>query len=158
VTDHGLFSHTSSPSLCNSSRHKGKNVLYIISHDLPSDTQMIRTNFWVLRILGLLWDRNQRQTGAAKVRKILFVVKRRERLHGGMQQDPETGGPMGQVGNSFLAFFLIGWGQRYLSDANRRFLGRRSVSPANYNLLGIHGPPAVHPSFPSLWNNLGQIF
>jgi hypothetical protein len=25
-----------------------------------------------------------------------------------MQQDPETGGPMGQVGNSFLAFFLIG--------------------------------------------------
>jgi hypothetical protein len=48
----------------------------------------------------------QRQPPAAEVRKILFVEKRRERLHGGMQLDPETSGPIGQVGNwVFIAFF-----------------------------------------------------
>jgi hypothetical protein len=30
--------------------------------------------------------------------------KRRERLHGGMQQDPEAGGPVGQVENCLIAF------------------------------------------------------
>jgi hypothetical protein len=40
--------------------------------------------------------------------KILFVEKRRERLHGDMEGDPETRGPMGQVGNwVFIAHFCI---------------------------------------------------
>jgi hypothetical protein len=42
------------------------------------------------------------------VRKILFVEKRRERLHEGMLRDLETGGPVGQVGNwVFIAFFFF---------------------------------------------------
>jgi hypothetical protein len=37
--------------------------------------------------------------------KFLFVEKRGERLHGGMQGDLETSGPMGQVGNwAFITF------------------------------------------------------
>jgi hypothetical protein len=47
------------------------------------------------------------QTPAAEVGKILFVEKRRERLHGGMHEAPKTSGPVGQVGNwVFIAFFL----------------------------------------------------
>jgi hypothetical protein len=42
-------------------------------------------------------------------------------------------------------FFYIAGGLRCLSGANRCFLGRRSVSLANYLLLE---PPAVHPSIP----------
>jgi hypothetical protein len=42
------------------------------------------------------------QTRAAKVRKVLFVEKRKERLHGFMHQDPETSGPLGQLGNWVL--------------------------------------------------------
>jgi hypothetical protein len=42
-------------------------------------------------------DINNRWTRAAKVRKVLFAEKRKER-----QQDPETGGPLGQVGNQVL--------------------------------------------------------
>jgi hypothetical protein len=42
---------------------------------------------------------------AAEIRKILCVKKRRERLHGNMQRDQETSGPMGQVGDwVFIAF------------------------------------------------------
>jgi hypothetical protein len=53
---------------------------------------------------------------AAEVRKILFVEKRREKLHGGMQWDPETSGPVGQVGNwVFIAFFCIAQGWQCLS-------------------------------------------
>jgi hypothetical protein len=52
------------------------------------DKKMICRNFWVVRVLGLLLDRNQRRTGTAKVREILFVEKRKERLHGGMQRAP----------------------------------------------------------------------
>jgi hypothetical protein len=59
--------------------------------------------FW-----SALRDRKQRQTQAAEVRKVLVVEKRRERLHGGLQGDPETSDPMGQVGNWILyPLFLI---------------------------------------------------
>jgi homoaconitase/3-isopropylmalate dehydratase large subunit len=50
---------------------------------------------------------------------------------------------MGQVGNWVFIAFFIAQGWRCLSGANRSFLGRRSISLANYHLLG---PPAVHPS------------
>jgi hypothetical protein len=43
----------------------------------------------------------------------------------------------------FYSLFFIAGGWRYLSGANRCFLGRGSVSLANYYLLG---PPAVRPS------------
>jgi hypothetical protein len=52
----------------------------------------------VVRVFSLLLDRNQRQTLSAKVR-VLFVEKRKEKLHGVMQWDSETGGPLSQVGN-----------------------------------------------------------
>jgi hypothetical protein len=45
----------------------------------------------VVRVPGPLLDRNQRQTQAAKVREVLLVEKRNERVHGVMQQDPEPG-------------------------------------------------------------------
>jgi hypothetical protein len=47
-------------------------------------------------------DGNQRQTQATKVRKVLFAENRKERPHGVMQQDPETSGPLSQVGNQVL--------------------------------------------------------
>jgi hypothetical protein len=47
---------------------------------------------------------------------------------------------------SFTDVFCIAQGQRCLSVVDRHFLGRRSVSLANYHLLG---PPAVCPSIPS---------
>lgn len=59
----------------------------------------------MVRVLGLLLDRNRRQAQVAKVRKMLFIEKRKERLHGGMQWDLESGGPLGQVGNRVLYFF-----------------------------------------------------
>jgi hypothetical protein len=60
---------------------------------------MIHRNFWVVRVLGPLLDGNQRQTQAAKVRNILFVEKRKERLNGAMQRNLENIGPLCQVGN-----------------------------------------------------------
>jgi hypothetical protein len=39
---------------------------------------------------------------SSKVREVLFVEKRKERLHGIMKRNPETGGPLGQVGNWVL--------------------------------------------------------
>jgi hypothetical protein len=57
-----------------------------------------------------------------------------------MQEDPETSSPLGQVGYwVFIVFFCIAEGWRCLSG----LLGRRSVSLANYHLLGT---PAVCPS------------
>jgi hypothetical protein len=43
-------------------------------------TQMTHRNFQLLRVLGSALRMK------SEVRKILFVKKRRERLHGGMQQ------------------------------------------------------------------------
>jgi hypothetical protein len=55
--------------------------------------------FQVFRILGsTLKMKAWTFTSAAEVGKILFVEKRRERLHAGIQEDLETCGPMGQVG------------------------------------------------------------
>jgi hypothetical protein len=56
----------------------------------------------VVRVLGPLLDENQRWTPAAKFKKVLFVEKRKKRLHGVMQWDLETSGPLGQVGNWVL--------------------------------------------------------
>jgi hypothetical protein len=60
---------------------------------------LICRNFQVVRGLVPCLDGNQRWTPAAKVRKVLFADKRKERPHGVMHRDPETGGPLGQVGN-----------------------------------------------------------
>jgi hypothetical protein len=49
---------------------------------------LIYWNFWVVRVLVLLLDGNQRWTQAAKVRKVLFVEKRKERPHGGYAVGP----------------------------------------------------------------------
>jgi hypothetical protein len=60
---------------------------------------VIHRNFQVVRVLIPLLDGNQRQIRAAKVREVLFAEKRKERLCEVMQQNPETGGPLGQIGN-----------------------------------------------------------
>jgi hypothetical protein len=59
-------------------------------------------NFWVVSVLVQCLNGNQRQTQAAKVRKVLFAEKRKERLHEVMQQDPETSGLLSQVENQIL--------------------------------------------------------
>jgi hypothetical protein len=51
--------------------------------------------------------------------------------------------PWVRVGSGFYSLICIAWGWRCLSDANRHFLGRRSVSLTIYRLLG---PPEVRPS------------
>jgi hypothetical protein len=56
----------------------------------------------VVRVLVPLLDGNQRQTRAAKVKKVLFAEKRKERLHEVMQWDLEAGGLLSQVGNRVL--------------------------------------------------------
>jgi hypothetical protein len=99
-------------------------------------------NFRCSGFLGPLWEWKRRQIPTAEVRKILSVVKRRERLHGG-----EFQGSRWSVGHGrdwvFIVFFCIARGQRCLSGADRCFLGRRGVSLRTYHLLG---PPAVLPS------------
>jgi hypothetical protein len=60
-----------------------------------------------------------------------FYLQRREEkgFMWSLQGDSETSGPMGQDGDwVFIAFFYIAPGQRYLSGADRSFLGRRGVS------------------------------
>jgi hypothetical protein len=42
----------------------------------------------VVRALVLLFDGNQRWTQAAKVKKVLFAEKRKERAHGGHAEGP----------------------------------------------------------------------
>jgi hypothetical protein len=64
--------------------------------------ELIRSGAQVVRALVPLLGGNQRQTGAAKVREVLFVEKKKKRQHGVMQWDPETGGLLNQVGNWVL--------------------------------------------------------
>jgi hypothetical protein len=101
-------------------------------------------NFRCSGFLSPLWEWKHRWTAAAEVGKILFVEKRRERLHSGEcrgTRKPVV--PWVGLGIGFIAFLSIAWGQRCLSDADRSFLGRRGVSLTTYHLLG---PPAVRPS------------
>jgi hypothetical protein len=60
---------------------------------------------------------------------------------GGMQGNPETGGPMGPVGNWVLIAFLY-----CLREEKQKFPRKKKCLLANYHLLG---PPAVSPSEPS---------
>jgi hypothetical protein len=62
--------------------------------------------FWGVRVLFPCLDGNQRWTGAAKVRKVLFAENRKERLHGVMQRDPENGVPA-ESGSYFIAPWMI---------------------------------------------------
>jgi hypothetical protein len=56
----------------------------------------------VIRVLVPCLGGNQKPTRAAKVRKVLFAEKRKERPHEVMQQDLETGDLLNQVGNQVL--------------------------------------------------------
>jgi hypothetical protein len=70
--------------------------------------------------------------------KILFVEKKRERLHIG-----ECRGTRKPVilwvreVIEFCRLFCIAWGQRCLSGADRGFLQRKGVSLTTYHLLGL---------------------
>jgi hypothetical protein len=96
--------------------------------------------FQVLRVLGSTLRMKAQVDSSSRGWKDLICREGRERLHGGMQGDLETGGPLGQVGNWV---FIANRVEMSLSVANRSFLGRRSVSLVNYHLLE---PPAVCPS------------
>jgi hypothetical protein len=65
-------------------------------------------NFQLLQVLeSVLRLKAETDSRAAEVRKILLVKKKRESLHRGMKQDPETSGPMGQVRNWVLIGFFF---------------------------------------------------
>jgi hypothetical protein len=92
---------------------------------LPDDTQMIRRNFWSLRVPGSAL-RQQKQTQEAEVRKIC----RERKLHGGMHRDQDTGGPVDHVGYCvFITFFYCP--RLEMSLWCKCFLGR-SVSLGKY--------------------------
>jgi hypothetical protein len=82
---------------------------YALLFSALTDARMIHAGiFWCSGFFGPHWEWKHRWTPAAGVGKILFVENRRERLHGGIQGDPETGGPLGQVGNwVFIALFVL---------------------------------------------------
>jgi hypothetical protein len=108
-------------------------------------TDDMNRNFRCSGFLSPLWEWKHRWTAATEVTTLLFVEKRRERLHGGKCRG--TRKPMVPVvpwvrlGIGFYNFFSIAWGQRCCSGAERSFLGRRGVS-------FLLGPPSVHPSVP----------
>jgi hypothetical protein len=56
----------------------------------------------VLKVLESALRMKTQVDSSSKVRKILFVEKRGGKLHEDMQGDPETGGPVGQVGDWVL--------------------------------------------------------
>jgi hypothetical protein len=111
-------------------------------------------NFRCSVFLSLLWEWKHRQTLTflpltAEVRKILFVenlVWQREEKNYILGN---IGGPINRWslgpgwGVNFIAYFCIAWGWRCLSDANKHFLGRRSVS-----LTSCH----LSLSLPSQWS------
>jgi hypothetical protein len=61
-----------------------------------------------VRVLGLTLRLKAEADLSSQVRKILFVEKRRERLHEGYAVGPRTGGPMGQGWKlKFITFFVL---------------------------------------------------
>jgi hypothetical protein len=57
-----------------------------------------------------------------------------------------------RVGSWFYSLVCIAWGWRCLSNANRHFLGRRSVSLTTYRPFGTSRCLSFIPSFPpSQW-------
>jgi hypothetical protein len=73
------------------------------------DAQITHRNFQVFRVLGSTL-RMKAQAGSSSRGWKDFICreeKKRKKLHGGVQGDPETSGPMGQVGNwVFIALVL----------------------------------------------------
>jgi hypothetical protein len=101
-------------------------------------------NFQVFRVLGCILRIKAQVDSRSRGQNILFVEKRRERLHGVMQGDQETGGPMGQVGNWVFVTFLYCPRVELSLRCKQKFPGKeKCLSLANYHLLG---PPAVRPS------------
>jgi hypothetical protein len=92
-------------------------------------TKMIRRGAQVVRVLGLLLDRNQRWTRVAKAREALFVEKRKERLYGVIQWDPETGGLLSQDGNRVLLFFFYCQRAEVTLWHEPTFLGKEKYLP-----------------------------
>jgi hypothetical protein len=74
-----------------------------------------------------------RQTPTAEVGQILFVEKRRERLHSGESRGTQNQWSHGLgLGLGVIAFFALPEG-RCLSGADKGFLGRRCVSLTTYH-------------------------
>jgi hypothetical protein len=89
-------------------------------------------------------DSNSRGWKDFICRKSSWRKEKRKTAYWTMKGDPETGDPLGQGGEwDFIAYLHCLMAGDAFSDANGRFLGRRSISLTTYRLLG---PPAVHPS------------
>jgi hypothetical protein len=113
--------------------------------------------------LSLLWGWKHRQTLTAEDGKILFVEnlvgeKRRERLYiGEFRGTQKQVMPWVRWGVGFIAYFCIAWGWKCISDANRCFLGRRSVflttavCPLLVNLLFRRQSRKLRKSFLKFW-------
>jgi hypothetical protein len=115
------------------------------------DAQMTHAGiFTCSEFLGPLWKWKHRWTPAAEVGKILFVEKRnaawRHAVDPGNQWYPGSGWRLG-----FIPVFVYCPRVEMSLRCRKMFLGRRSVSLANYHLLG---PPAVHPSINIITQNV----
>jgi hypothetical protein len=100
---------------------------------------MTHSNFQLLRVREPTLRMKAKADSRSRGQKVFICREEKKKVTWGMQGDLETGGPVVQVGNWVLiALFYIARRQRCLSG----LMGRRSVSLANYHLLG---PPAVPP-------------
>jgi hypothetical protein len=71
-----------------------------------------------------------------RLERFLFVEKRRERLHGGMQGDLETCGPVGQVGDGVFVSFLYCLRAEMSLRCQKKFPGKeRCLLDHFWNLL-----------------------
>jgi hypothetical protein len=97
-------------------------------------------------VLGPLWDWQQRWIWAAEVRKISFVEKKRERLHGDMRQDGNqwSCGSGWELG--FYSLFL-------LPEGNQTFPEKQKCLPDYLSPFGT----SCSPPFRFTWKNPENI-
>jgi hypothetical protein len=109
------------------------------------DAQMTCRNFQVLRVLESTLRLKAEADSSSRGQKDFICREEKRKAAWGHAAGPgnQWSHGSGWKLSFYSLFFFIARRQRCLSGANRCFLGRRSVSLANYHLLG---PPEVCPS------------
>jgi hypothetical protein len=104
--------------------------------------------FKVVKVLSPIWGWKHRQTPTAEIGKILFLEKRRERLHIGECRGTGNWWSSGSGwGLGFIAFFCIAW-VRDVSQVQTEVFWEGEVSPWSLSPFGTSWSPSFRPSFP----------